>query len=144
MKITVQQNVCCEFYCQYSFKNMQIQINTWGSFYLYESSSLQIWISNHMLSKVWDEISYPFPSFNGKYDNVSLVTKWGVYANAVNTKLILSKRSLAAKWASICREYIMTDDAPWKTVGNGCLPITLSWPIQLLYHLCMACAAGIS
>ena len=23
------------------------------------------WISNHMLSKVWDEITYPFPNFNG-------------------------------------------------------------------------------
>ena len=97
-----------------------------------------------MLSKVWDEITYPFPNFNGKYDNVSLVTKWGIYANAINTKLILSKRPLAAKWAGICREYIMTNDAPWKTVGNGCLPITLSWPILLLHHLCMACAAGIS
>ena len=23
-----------------------------------------VWISNHELSKVWDEISYPFPNFN--------------------------------------------------------------------------------
>ena len=23
------------------------------------------WISNRMLSKVWDEITYPFPNFNG-------------------------------------------------------------------------------
>ena len=23
------------------------------------------WISNHTLSKVWDEIIYPFPNFNG-------------------------------------------------------------------------------
>ena len=23
------------------------------------------WISNHMPSKVWDEITYPFPNFNG-------------------------------------------------------------------------------
>ena len=23
------------------------------------------WISNHMISKVWDEIAYPFPNFNG-------------------------------------------------------------------------------
>ena len=23
------------------------------------------WISNHMISKVWGEITYPFPNFNG-------------------------------------------------------------------------------
>ena len=23
------------------------------------------WIANHMASKVWDEISYAFPNFNG-------------------------------------------------------------------------------
>ena len=28
------------------------------------------WISNHMLSKVWDEITYPFLNFNGATLNV--------------------------------------------------------------------------
>ena len=26
---------------------------------------IPIWISNHVSSKVWDEITYPFPNFNG-------------------------------------------------------------------------------
>ena len=26
------------------------------------------WISNHMSSKVWDEITYPFPNSNGGMD----------------------------------------------------------------------------
>ena len=26
---------------------------------------ISAWISNHMSSKVWDEITYPFPNFNG-------------------------------------------------------------------------------
>ena len=25
----------------------------------------QAWISNHMSSKVWSQITYPFPNFNG-------------------------------------------------------------------------------
>ena len=27
--------------------------------------SISAWISNHMPSEVWDEITYPFPNFNG-------------------------------------------------------------------------------
>ena len=27
--------------------------------------SIPAWISNHMPSKLWDEITYPFPNFNG-------------------------------------------------------------------------------
>ena len=27
--------------------------------------SMSIWISNHTPSKVWNEITYPFPNFNG-------------------------------------------------------------------------------
>ena len=38
----------------------------------------------------------------------------------------------------------MTNDPLWKTAGNVRPPITLSWPIMLLPHLTMACAAGIS
>ena len=29
------------------------------------------WISNHMSSKVWGEITYPFPNFNGYIVEVS-------------------------------------------------------------------------
>ena len=36
-----------------------------GSFYKYGLTLFLAWISNHMLSKVWDEISDPFPNFNG-------------------------------------------------------------------------------
>ena len=27
--------------------------------------AIPAWLSNHMLSKVWDEVTYPFPNFNG-------------------------------------------------------------------------------
>ena len=34
-------------------------------FYLHGLILIPAWISNHMLSKVWDEITYPFLYFNG-------------------------------------------------------------------------------
>ena len=39
--------------------------NNWGPFYLHGLSLIPVWISNHMPCKVWDEITYPFPNFNG-------------------------------------------------------------------------------
>ena len=37
---------------------------TWGSFYYHELTLIPAWISNHMPSKVYEEITYPFPNFN--------------------------------------------------------------------------------
>ena len=37
----------------------------WGPFYLRALTSIPVWISNHINSKVRDEIIYPFPNFNG-------------------------------------------------------------------------------
>ena len=36
-----------------------------GPVYQHGITSLTAWISNHMPNKVWDEITYPFPNFNG-------------------------------------------------------------------------------
>ena len=36
-----------------------------GPFYYYGLTLIPAWISNHMHNKVWDEITYPFPNFNG-------------------------------------------------------------------------------
>ena len=38
---------------------------SWGPIYYHELTFIQEWISNHMTSKVSDEITYPFPNFNG-------------------------------------------------------------------------------
>ena len=37
----------------------------WIFFYYHELTLFPAWISNHMPNKVWDEITYPFPNFNG-------------------------------------------------------------------------------
>ena len=37
----------------------------WGPFYKHGLTSIPAWISNHIHHKVWDEITYPFPNFNG-------------------------------------------------------------------------------
>ena len=40
-------------------------LNSCGPFYLHGLTLIPAWISNHMPSEVWDEISYPFLNFNG-------------------------------------------------------------------------------
>ena len=37
-----------------------------GPFYQHGLTLIPAWISNHIPSKVWDEIAYPFPNFNGR------------------------------------------------------------------------------
>ena len=36
-----------------------------GPFYKHGLTLIPAWISNYMPSKMWDEITYPFPNFNG-------------------------------------------------------------------------------
>ena len=38
---------------------------TWGPFYYHRLTLIPVWISNHMPTKIWDEITYSFPNFNG-------------------------------------------------------------------------------
>ena len=40
-------------------------VPNWGPFYWHGLFLIPAWISNHMPSKVWGEISYPFANFNG-------------------------------------------------------------------------------
>ena len=37
----------------------------WAPFYKHRSTLIPAWISNHMPSEVWDEITYPLWNFNG-------------------------------------------------------------------------------
>ena len=37
---------------------------TWGPFYWHDLTLIPVWIGNHMPSKVWDEIIFPFPNSN--------------------------------------------------------------------------------
>ena len=39
--------------------------NALGPLYKQGLTLIQTWISNHMSSKMWDEINFPFPNFNG-------------------------------------------------------------------------------
>ena len=38
---------------------------TWGPFYQYGLTLIPACVSNYIHHKVWDEITYPFPNFNG-------------------------------------------------------------------------------
>ena len=55
--------------CSCGWKQMSIisqscLVMTQGSFYWHGLTFIPAWINNHMPSKVWDEITYPFPNFN--------------------------------------------------------------------------------
>ena len=44
---------------------LYIHVNTWGTFYYHELTLIPAWIRHHMPSKIWDEVTNPFPNFNG-------------------------------------------------------------------------------
>ena len=44
---------------------MNFYIEAWGPFYEHGLILIPAWISNHVPCNVWDEITYPFLSFNG-------------------------------------------------------------------------------
>ena len=45
--------------------NIEILQYNSSPFYKHGLTLIPAWISNHMPSKVWDEITYPFLNFNG-------------------------------------------------------------------------------
>ena len=49
-------------------------------FYQRDLTLIQVWINNHTPSKVWDEITYPFPNFNG-----ATVEVWEWLSNSSHT-----------------------------------------------------------
>ena len=52
---------------------------TSGPFYKHGLTLIPAWISNHMLSKVWSEITYPFPSFSS-----STIEVWEWISNFIS------------------------------------------------------------
>ena len=40
-------------------------------FYYHDPTIIPVWLSNHTPSKVWDEIIYSFPNFNGRTTNIT-------------------------------------------------------------------------
>ena len=56
---------CSMVYHHYNLFNKALfgVFYSWGPFYWH--GLISAWISNHMPSEVWDEITYPFPNLNG-------------------------------------------------------------------------------
>ena len=52
-------------FCQYFFSTIELKYANIGSANGSSMDSSPEWINNHMSSKVWDEITYPFLNFNG-------------------------------------------------------------------------------
>ena len=80
--------------------------DTGGLFYQYGLTLTPAWISNHMRSKVWAEVTYPFPNFNG-----CTVEVWEGISNFI--WLIICKR-----WYEIGHRYfqrIHWDERNWLT-----------------------------
>ena len=60
--------------CKWNWQvsNLQMSCRDWttwpdtsGTFYQHGLTVISAWISNHIHYNVWDEITYPFPNFNG-------------------------------------------------------------------------------
>ena len=58
-ELNICDNVNLESFIQ------RIDLDPWAPFYLHGLTLTPAWISHHMSSKVWDEITYPFLNFNG-------------------------------------------------------------------------------
>ena len=50
---------------EYHNGSVEYPFYPWGPFYKNGLTLIPAWISNHMPSKVWDEITHPFLNFNG-------------------------------------------------------------------------------
>ena len=65
-------------------------------FYWHGITLVLSWVSNRMPNEVWDEITYPFPNFNGaSYFIIKLYNECGC----------ISMLSILVKWAPDVREY---------------------------------------
>ena len=63
----------------YICKSAYEELQTWVPFYKHLLTIIPAWISNHMPSKVWDEIIYPFPNFNG-----ATIEVWEWISNSIS------------------------------------------------------------
>ena len=63
--LDILKTVCSMVYHHYNLFNKALfgVFYSWGPFYWH--GLISAWISNHMPSEVWDEITYPFPNLNG-------------------------------------------------------------------------------
>ena len=71
LHIIITVYYACQYYSLTLLSNSTVNMDFWGLFYEHGLDSIRPGISNHMSSKVWDEITYPFPSFNGAVDEFS-------------------------------------------------------------------------
>ena len=67
VRLSDEYILCCDLdYENFDLDPVRvIKYNTRGPFYHHGLTLIPTWISNHMPRKVWAEISYPFPNFNG-------------------------------------------------------------------------------
>ena len=86
----------CELIEKYSSTNIAVAPE-------YGLTSLPVWISNHMPSKVLDEITYPFPNFNG-----ATVEGWEWISNFIPHSMLglkwnhVSKRGPGCEQTKLC------------------------------------------
>ena len=53
------------YWTVFTYQRNNLVANLWDPFYKHRLALTAAWISNHMLSKVWNGITYPFLIFNG-------------------------------------------------------------------------------
>ena len=114
-------------------------------------ATAKAWISNYVHYKVWDEIIYPFPNFNGCTVEVwELISKfnkrflmdvitypcwnscWSMLANGVSqTKWCHIMKSLCMFWIQLQSEIGEIVSSAWKRVSNLSLnPVLAIWRLK--------------
>ena len=70
--VDIFSSVMYLYYVSYSERETNMSVvdkpkydTTWDPFYLYGLTLIPTWVSDHIYSKVCEEITYPFPNFNG-------------------------------------------------------------------------------
>ena len=59
-----------------TIKSSEKELFSGAPFTKHDLTSIPVWISDYIHHKVWDEITYPFPNFNG-----ATVVIWGWIRN---------------------------------------------------------------
>ena len=67
LRVALKQSLCIGFDINSKMRPQYLHCDCCGPFYKHSLTLITawLWLSNHILSKVWDEITYPFLNFNG-------------------------------------------------------------------------------
>ena len=91
-----------------------------GAFILICLNKTQAWISHHMLIKVWDKCTYPFPNFNG-----ATVEAWEWMSNFFSdfTRYLITYPCCDSSWTMFIKGALWVCQWYWGSYSISCVHI---------------------